>query len=69
MIKAEEQMERTQLVALIAGHLVAVKTNIRVRKQIDLTPASGAYEALEGAVRIAETLCDIAEQRYKTGGA
>ena len=69
MIKAEEQMERTQLVALIAGHLVAVKTNIRVRKQIDLTPASGAYEALEGAVRIAETICDIAEQRYKTGGA
>jgi hypothetical protein len=62
-------VERTQVVALIAGYLVAVKTNIRVRKGIDLTPASGAYEALEGAVKIAETLCDIAEQRVQTRGA
>lgn len=62
-------MERTQIVALIAGQLVAVKTNIRLRQKLDLAPASGCYETLEAAVRVAETLCDIAELRDKTRGA
>jgi hypothetical protein len=62
-------VERTQIVALIAGHLVAVKTNIWLRQKLDLNPATRRYESLEAAVRVAETLYDIAERRGKTRGA
>ena len=61
-------MERTQIVALIAGQLVAAKMNIWLRQKLDVTPTSGKYEVLEAAVRVAEALCDIAEQRNMTRG-